>query len=94
MDILLTLFATGLMLLGIAPFLIAGGRLIASFMARKYVMPHLLWTILAAGVLVGAAFIAVGLTQAGQRLPAALVVGGLPWAAHWLALRFLAPKLA
>jgi ABC-type uncharacterized transport system permease subunit len=91
-DLLSGLLAFAMVLLGIAPVLVAGGRLIAAFMVRKHMLLHLAWTLLALGALVGAAFLALHLVRQEQRLLAAAAVCGLPWLAHWLALRLIEPR--
>jgi hypothetical protein len=89
---LIDLLMIAMVLAGLAPTLIAGGRMIAAFMVRKLIGVHLLWTVLAAATLTGAAVGAAVLIESSDRLLAAVLLCGAPWVVHWLCLKYLVPR--
>jgi hypothetical protein len=83
------ILAIVLLLVALAPVLIAGGQLIVAFMVRKRMAAHLVWCLATLAALVGGALIALQLSQMGQKLFGAVVLAALPWIAHWLCKRFV-----
>jgi hypothetical protein len=83
------LLAVVLLLAALAPVLITGGPLIVAFMTRTHILQHLYACLLTLVALVGGALLALQITQMGHRLISALVLAALPWAALWIAKKFI-----
>ncbi|KPF69835.1 hypothetical protein IP84_02640 [beta proteobacterium AAP99] len=94
MAVLLALASVVLLLAALAPVLMMGGEMIAAFMVRQQMGRHLAATLLVLGALLGGAFFAVPLMATGQRLLAGALLAALPWAALWVARRFILPRPA
>ncbi len=92
MAVLLALASVVLLLAALAPVLMMGGEMIAAFMVRQQIGRHLAATLIVLGALLGGAFFAVPLMATGQRLLAAVLLAALPWAALWIARRFILPR--
>ncbi|MFM2398303.1 MAG: hypothetical protein RL341_460 [Pseudomonadota bacterium] len=89
MEAISGILAIVLLLVALAPVLIAGGQLIVAFMLRKRIGVHLVWCLATLAALVGGALIALQLSRMDQKLAGVVVLAALPWIAHWLCKRFV-----
>jgi hypothetical protein len=88
-EFLRAVLGAGLLLASIAPVLIWGARLIASFMLGQQILQSLALTAVALAALLVAALLAAALAQAEERVWAGVALAAIPWAVQSAVLWWL-----